>query len=198
VKQQTALRVVQDSDVTEIAVLYEASTTSFADAILARLECGKRLEEKKKAVGHGNWLPWLDQNRHTLGFGQTAAKRMMKAYDANRRLAADLTAADAIKLSRFMWQHDKPKKTPQAKHVHAVDDDWEIDPDSPGDDEQTIWRRGLMNRSLDATANAQYENWSRFAVDDELISTVEEAASAWADLAKYIRGLHHGNIRRRK
>ena len=68
-----------------------------------------------------------------------------------------------------------------------------ISDDDPGDDAQTIWRRGLVARSCGAIASAQHEDWSEFKTDDELVATVQQAADAWKKLAAYIRRINNAD-----
>jgi hypothetical protein len=81
-----------------------------------------------------------------------------------------------------------PEVTAWIKNV-AADQKHEAAPDEPGDDEQTVWRRGLMYRAQSAIADAAYEDWSPFRVDQEIIDTVVNAAKAWADLGNYLQRL---------
>ena len=55
-----------------------------------------------------NWLPWLEDNDGMLGFGESAARKIM-AGARNQELTTDLDNAGAIQLSREMWGH-APKK----------------------------------------------------------------------------------------
>ena len=64
-----------DNDAAEIAELFKRGKSMAVAAVLAHLECGRRLELKKEELGHGNWLPWLEANKETLGFGELAAQR---------------------------------------------------------------------------------------------------------------------------
>ena len=103
---------VVDNDAVEIGTLYADSHSSMIDAVVKRLECGRRLVEKKDYLGHGNWLPWLAENAGTLGFeNDSTARRLMKAAQANRALAHDLDDEEAVRLSRQMWGHDKDSAT---------------------------------------------------------------------------------------
>jgi hypothetical protein len=48
-------------------------------------------------------LPWLEDNRDVLGFGEDKAQRLMKL--ANTALARDLDEAGALQISRETWGH---------------------------------------------------------------------------------------------
>lgn len=58
------------------------------------------------------------------------------------------------------------------------------------DSEETIWRRGLIHRATVAAADAKYENWSQFKVDQELVTVVKKASDAWTKLTTYLEKLH--------
>jgi hypothetical protein len=83
-----ALKIVGGTDIAdEIARLYRRG-------IEAWLEAGRLLRIQKDALDHGQWLPWLADNRARLGFGESVAQRLMQVA-ANPQLAGDL------------WWHDK-------------------------------------------------------------------------------------------
>ena len=42
------------------------------------IEIGKNLIEVKQAIGHGNWLPWLDAE---FGFSERSAQNFMNVAD---------------------------------------------------------------------------------------------------------------------
>lgn len=63
--------------------------------------------------------------------------------------------------------------------------------DGPDDDDQTVFRRGLMFRAGRAACLAGFEqDWSRFTVDRELVDAVRQAAEAWAKLAAFVENIH--------
>ena len=61
--------------------------------------------------------------------------------------------------------------------------------DGPGEDAQTIWRRGLLNRAEIAAGDALYEDWSQFKVDAEVVDAARRTAAAWLELADYLASL---------
>lgn len=70
-------------------------------AIEHAIDCGLALLEAKAAVGHGNWLPWLNDN--TTVSHRTAQRWMRFAENADalreiRHAVADLTFAEADRL----------------------------------------------------------------------------------------------------
>jgi hypothetical protein len=113
------VRKKRDDDAVEIGKLYAQSNSSFAEAVLARLECGRRLLTKKQELEHGEWLPWLKANKRALGFSSDRTARMLMrgakvaadlGVTANRKQAADLGEGFAIELSRKMWGHSKAER----------------------------------------------------------------------------------------
>jgi phage N-6-adenine-methyltransferase len=92
-----------DSDAGDIGALYRAGRASMVDSVHHLIEAGRRLQEKKDSLGHGQWLPWLTANEEALGFGHTAATRIMKAA---RKYCVDATFDDeveALRLNRVVW-----------------------------------------------------------------------------------------------
>jgi hypothetical protein len=47
------------------------------------IECGRLLKIQKDALDHGQWLPWLEDNRDNLGFGIRAAQRLIEPQRSN-------------------------------------------------------------------------------------------------------------------
>jgi hypothetical protein len=59
------------------------------------------------------------------------------------------------------------------------------------DDDQTIWRRGLMHRAQEAISGAAFEDWSQFEADERLAKTVEKAANQWCLLSHHLWVMHN-------
>jgi hypothetical protein len=55
-------------------------------------------------------------------------------------------------------------------------------------DEKTKWRSGQEARVRAAIAGAEFDDWLRFQVDDELVPLVEQASRAWAKVTGYLAG----------
>ena len=116
----------RDNDAVEIGKLYAQSNSSLAEAVLARLDCGRRLLAKKQELEWGEWLPWLKTNKTALGFSSDRTARMLirgskAAADlgvtANRKLAADLHEEFAVELSRTMWGHSEAERKWRAQRA---------------------------------------------------------------------------------
>jgi hypothetical protein len=114
----------RDNDAVEIGKLYAQSNSSLAEAVLARLECGRRLLAKKQELEHGEWLPWLKANKKALGFSSDRTARMLIrgakvagdwGVTANRQLASDLGEGLAVELSRKMWGHNEAERKRRAE-----------------------------------------------------------------------------------
>lgn len=59
----------------EINHAHGEAMAAAATAIEHAIECGRRLIEARKLVGHGEWLPWIEQN---LRVGPRQAQRFMR------------------------------------------------------------------------------------------------------------------------
>jgi len=54
---------------------------------------------------------------------------------------------------------------------------------------QTVWRRRLMYRAQEAQANAAFDDWSEFEIDQQLLEAARRAADSWRDVAAYLERL---------
>jgi len=85
---------------------YNRSGTAFVDAVRLRLELGEDLRRKKAALGHGNWLPWVEANERVLGFGHETARLLINAA-AKFQVDLEYDEATALQIGRQMWGNDK-------------------------------------------------------------------------------------------
>jgi hypothetical protein len=96
---------VDDPDAIIIGDLYHKARTSVADSVRYLIEAGHRLAKKKEDVGHGNWLPWLEANADVLGFGVSAAGKLIKT--GTKFVAGyEYGEAKALQISREIWGHN--------------------------------------------------------------------------------------------
>ena len=161
---------IMDRAAVEIGQLYERSNASLVDAVLARLECGRLLAIKKEEVGHGNWLPWLEENAGVLGFSSDRTASRLIRVATNRTLTSDLgSPEEAIEISRQMWGN-APKRLP----AEPIDDepDEEEEYDEPSDAEAR--KTALLIRAGEALRYACYEG----APDKELAIAADKTARA--------------------
>jgi hypothetical protein len=99
----------QDGDAVEIGDLYRKGKSSMVDSVRYLIEAGRRLAMKKDSLGHGEWLPWLETNADALGFGERAARMLVRG--ANRQLTSDLSETDAIQINREIWGNNGGPRT---------------------------------------------------------------------------------------
>jgi hypothetical protein len=105
-----------DTDAAAIGKLYQRARESHAEGLVAFLECGRLLADKKEHTPHGAWESWLEDNADALGFATPqTARKLMAAWrkwrkehggvtaEANRALVHDLDDAAALLISRAMW-----------------------------------------------------------------------------------------------
>ena len=97
---------IVDKDAIEIGQLYQKAGHSLVDSVKYQIECGQRLTEKKATMKHGQWVAWLQNNMGVLGFKtDRTAQRLMKIAKANTTPASDLSAVEALQISRQAWGH---------------------------------------------------------------------------------------------
>ena len=106
----TKLSLADDLSPQAIGGLFQKAHSTHVDMVRLLVQCGRSLIGKRESLPHGQWLPWLENNRETLGFGELTAQRLMKA--ANTSLAKDLEPAEALRINRQIWGH-----APKAKRV---------------------------------------------------------------------------------
>jgi phage N-6-adenine-methyltransferase len=101
-----------DRDASEIGELYRCAKSSIIESVRYQIACGERLAQKKAALSHGDWLPWLRANEAVLGFKARAAQALIQTAERNAQLTAhlsELTEADATAISRSTWgNHPTP------------------------------------------------------------------------------------------
>ena len=78
----------------EINLLHEAAERHATQAVVYAARCGEKLCEAKEAIGHGEWLPWLDahcrvKERQARKY-MKLAREMPELLDPNRHSSADL------------------------------------------------------------------------------------------------------------
>lgn len=83
------------------------------------VEIGRRLYEAKRALKHGEWLPWLERETE---FSNSSAQRYMKLFDeyGNRPMPEDW---ENLNLSEAMWLIAVPEEEKDAvvKEINAAD-----------------------------------------------------------------------------
>jgi hypothetical protein len=180
---------VVDNDAIEIGQLYERSNSSLGDAVLARLECGTRLAEKKAKIGHGNWIPWLKANAGVLGFDSERTAQMLMKAATNTKSTSHLDEPGMVRLSRQMWGNVRAKARPtQAKRNNQLSNDEssheeyeepgiedEIDSEDPEN-----YRTAFLMRADQAIRFAVYSG----PITQDLIAAAHQVVRAWSTLAQ--------------
>jgi hypothetical protein len=105
-----------DPQAVEIGRLYGRGWRSASDAVLYWAEAGRELIAKKKALGHGSWLGWLEQNADVLGFETSKAQRLMKLAKVLPNTASTPVLDDdaALPLLRQLWGNDNTRGNQEA------------------------------------------------------------------------------------
>ena len=96
-----------DPDARDIGELYGKAKSSIVDSVRYQVECGARLSAKKASIPHGQWLPWLEEQKDALGFSdRKTAYRLIKTAEAYGAPAPHLDPAEALKISRQTWGNE--------------------------------------------------------------------------------------------
>jgi hypothetical protein len=160
-------------------------------------EAIRRLADGVYAVMRGD-----DKNRHTIAGNMLIEARKLKPDDVpwctflrrNFKLEPPrayllmniakgrIDAQEHLKHKREKMQ--EARKNPSAKKTESVQSNSSIDDDS----EQVVWHRGLIFRAQEAIVGAEFEDWSEFKVDRQLVKVAKQAAEAWKKLATYLEG----------
>ena len=130
----------------------------------------RELVSVRDRMRHGQWLPWLKGN----GISPDKAQRIIREHGHPEK-GDDRRAKNRER---------------NTAHVRHLDDNVVAFPDAddPGDDEETVWRRGILNRADEAAQLAAYdEGWRDHPIDQALVDAAEQAAQAWGKLAAFLR-----------
>src|ERR1700733_15887077 len=107
-KRATSKGQLVDMAAVKIGEQYKLGRTKVAGSVKHLLKCGALLISKKAEFKHGEWGKWEEANASVLGFGKTAASRMMKLagkYSASEEFGEE----QALEISRELWGHEEPK-----------------------------------------------------------------------------------------
>jgi hypothetical protein len=101
-------------------------------------------------LSRGQWIPWLEENERTLGFGTRTAQLLIKAatkYEVNCVLGGP---EEALQISREIWGNkalasksttnndEQPEEdNEEATHEQPEEEAGEAEADEAGDNEQT-------------------------------------------------------------
>src|ERR1700731_3355791 len=105
-----------DQDAVAIGSLYRKGREAILDSVKYHLQAGRKLNQKKHSMSHGEWVPWLRANADVLGFKhRTTASRLMKAAAAIDASAHRLDEAEAIRINRRIWGNLAAVTMPEAE-----------------------------------------------------------------------------------
>jgi hypothetical protein len=177
--------------VKEIDIKFQAAIDADNKGKRARLAAGQMLLDLRKRIEDGeagavDWWNWYDQQKFVRG-RKDAEKVMRLAGAKNPEAAAETEKAKAregMRKNRGANVSSK-KKTKEVQGNSGRPKLTAVKDDKP-DDDQTIWRRGLLSRAEVAINDAAFEDWSHFTVDHQLVQVVTQAADAWNKLATYL------------
>lgn len=103
-KMETQVLAPVDKAAAQIAALYVRAKRGMIDGLKYYIECGVKLKSVKDSLLHGEWLPWLENNREVLGFGEKTAPRLIKAANISlTRHSDELGEDEAYILNRQIW-----------------------------------------------------------------------------------------------
>ena len=92
---------------TEINEAHRLARSSAETAVEHAIRCGQLLLEKKAAMRHGEWIPWIEAN---CEFDRFSAAKYMKA--ANVASTAHLDSDSRLALSREIWGNNCRRQKP--------------------------------------------------------------------------------------
>jgi Protein of unknown function (DUF3102) len=115
-----AIRDVESEIVIEFAFKIESAQQAneahrrVLNSFQAAIAVGEFLSQKKSELGHGNWLPWVQEN---LDFGDRTASNYMRLFKnanhLNRKGLSDLTEGYRMLANRAKTENDREAKRQQ-------------------------------------------------------------------------------------
>lgn len=75
-------------------------------AVVSYWEIGKRLSQAKEQVGHGNWIPWIEDN---LGYSRKTASNLIRVYESypNGNTSSHLNFSKVLALTSIKDEEDR-------------------------------------------------------------------------------------------
>jgi hypothetical protein len=141
---------VVEHDAREIGGLFRKAKSSAVESVRCLIQAGHKLKAKQKKLSRGQWIPWLEENERTLGFGTRTAQLLIKAatkYEVNCVLGGP---EEALQISREIWGNkalasksttnndEQPEEdNEEATHEQPEEEAGEAEADEAGDNEQT-------------------------------------------------------------
>lgn len=194
---------------TQINAEHEAATNALQSGLDHAVAAGRLLiKAKLKIASHGDWLPWLKANctfsaRSAQGYMKVAKAVANLGDDANAKRVALLSLRDALAEFSTPVERSPSKSTGTAvvvaepsngKAVAVVDqpNDPIQEPCTDCETPEEFWQRSLSNLASDAISmrafwTRQFGEWKKFKVPSDLVTLAEQAAEAWATLARQLK-----------
>ena len=101
--QSVVVLANEDAEAAAIGELWRRARASVTEGVKYAIEAGRQLTAKKASLAHGQWLSWLETNAVVLGFGISAANKLMKG---SSKFVVDYEFGDddeALAISREIW-----------------------------------------------------------------------------------------------
>ena len=100
--------------VEQINLEYRLAQNKASEAVQHAINCGLMLLQVKASLAHGQWLPWLEDQRKSgsLEFSQPTASKYMKIA-SNYNRGFNLTESPSIRAALELLTEDKPSSEPQ-------------------------------------------------------------------------------------
>lgn len=75
-------------------------------AVVSYWEIGKRLSKAKEQVGHGNWIPWIEDN---LGYSRKTASNLIRVYESypNGNTSSHLNFSKVLALTSIKDEEER-------------------------------------------------------------------------------------------
>jgi hypothetical protein len=135
---------------------------------------------------------WQKLIKSKCGLGSTRAYELIQIADGRKTVSdVRLRTAERMRKHRSCPSRDGqnlPARVGSDEPAPAIAADG-LDDKTEYDDDQTIWRRGLLYRARETHGNAMFEDWSQYKVDDEIIAAVKQATMSWQKLLGYLESL---------
>ncbi len=163
-------------------------------AIEYAIRCGRLLTEKKKTLGHGEWMSWVDRN---CEFSERQARRYMQA--AKRSLTSDLSHNEKLALGREIWGNKDNHRTKgtgenewytPAEYVKAarkVLGSIELDPASSDTAQETVKAERYFTADVDGLAQA-------WRADTVFLNPPYSQPAIWDFIDRLVLELIQGNV----
>jgi hypothetical protein len=113
-----------ESLIQKIIALHEGIVSAMHRSVSDAIEIGRLLEEKKKDLGHGAFLPWIE---HELPFSETTAQRYMQVFRWKDKTRSVRDLSEAYRVAQIEDQRSKgreplPKPEPKKPQGRTIDD----------------------------------------------------------------------------